>query len=241
MMHDVDMILLEEKIYYNILDDVIFGLMLQIHRAAKLDYLKYLDVDMESDKQYEIYDDNDVMGIFSGDAKMTSGGGGSSGRNGQNSVLLKYECICPNCDRSLAAIRFAPHLEKCMGMGRNSSRIATRRIANYNGGDELDQLIEAHGLLPNPSYNKTSTNQTRDDDLMSIINAVATANSEAINASSSSSSLIDIELSSSSSSSVSNNYSSIKTHSAKKKRIQPKINKANSTPPTTNQINRTNF
>ena len=26
--------------------------------------------------------------------------------------------------------RFAPHLEKCMGMGRNSSRIASRRIQN---------------------------------------------------------------------------------------------------------------
>ena len=37
------------------------------------------------------------------------------------------ECVCPNCNRSIAASRFAPHLEKCMGMGRNSSRIANRR------------------------------------------------------------------------------------------------------------------
>lgn len=40
------------------------------------------------------------------------------------------ECSCPNCDRAVAACRFATHLEKCMGMGRNSSRIASRRIAN---------------------------------------------------------------------------------------------------------------
>ena len=26
-------------------------------------------------------------------------------------------------------LRFAPHLEKCMGMGRNSSRVASRRLA----------------------------------------------------------------------------------------------------------------
>ncbi|KAL4228694.1 Ataxin-7-like protein 3 [Mactra antiquata] len=39
----------------------------------------------------------------------------------------QLECICPNCQRNLAASRFAPHLEKCMGMGRNSSRIASRR------------------------------------------------------------------------------------------------------------------
>lgn len=41
-----------------------------------------------------------------------------------------YECVCPHCDRTLVAQRFAPHLEKCMGMGRNSSRIASKRIAN---------------------------------------------------------------------------------------------------------------
>lgn len=40
------------------------------------------------------------------------------------------ECVCPNCQRNMAASRFAPHLEKCMGMGRNSSRLASRRIAS---------------------------------------------------------------------------------------------------------------
>ena len=39
----------------------------------------------------------------------------------------QYDCICPNCQRNMAASRFAPHLEKCMGMGRLSSRIASRR------------------------------------------------------------------------------------------------------------------
>ncbi|KAB0405536.1 hypothetical protein E2I00_002689, partial [Balaenoptera physalus] len=49
-----------------------------------------------------------------------------------NSKLESKECVCPNCSRSIAASRFAPHLEKCLGMGRNSSRIANRRIANSN-------------------------------------------------------------------------------------------------------------
>ncbi|PAA76811.1 hypothetical protein BOX15_Mlig034601g3, partial [Macrostomum lignano] len=31
-------------------------------------------------------------------------------------------CRCPNCHRRLAASRLAPHLEKCMGMGRLASR-----------------------------------------------------------------------------------------------------------------------
>lgn len=47
------------------------------------------------------------------------------------------ECICPNCGRTLGALRFAPHLEKCVGMGRSSSRIASRRIlASSNSGKE---------------------------------------------------------------------------------------------------------
>ena len=46
---------------------------------------------------------------------------------GQTPLKKPVECVCPNCQRNMAASRFAPHLEKCMGMGRNSSRIASRR------------------------------------------------------------------------------------------------------------------
>jgi len=43
------------------------------------------------------------------------------------STKKQYECVCPNCQRSLAAARLAPHLEKCMGMGASVTRIARRR------------------------------------------------------------------------------------------------------------------
>jgi len=36
---------------------------------------------------------------------------------------------CVNCQRSVMSTRFAPHLEKCMGLGRFSSRIASKRLA----------------------------------------------------------------------------------------------------------------
>lgn len=36
--------------------------------------------------------------------------------------------VCRNCGRQMAAGRFAPHLEKCLGKGRTSTR-ATRRVA----------------------------------------------------------------------------------------------------------------
>ena len=46
---------------------------------------------------------------------------------GQQPLKKSVECACPNCDRVIVVSRFAPHLEKCMGMGRNSSRLARRR------------------------------------------------------------------------------------------------------------------
>jgi hypothetical protein len=235
------------QIYTEIIDDVIFGLLLQIHRAAKLGYLFILDPDVgpEFDKQYEFYDENDVLGVFSNLNETNNKTTGNGGRNGHgpssiNNHLLKYECVCPNCGRSLAAIRFAPHLEKCMGMGRNSSRIATRRIANYNG-DELDQLIEATGLISNRYVENTKTlslpnasssappptNTTRSDDLMSIINAVATAttlpqSTRTTNEVSNNSFVDNNEFSSCSSSSsyAATNVANLKPPSAKKKRVQ---------------------
>lgn len=56
------------------------------------------------------------------------------------SKKTNFECVCPKCQRTLAAARFAPHLEKCMGMGRNSSRIASlknRRLAAASNSNSI--------------------------------------------------------------------------------------------------------
>ena len=67
---------------------------------------------------------------------------------------------CPNCSsRTLAASRFAPHLEKCMGMGRNSSRVASRRLANTNkdsyrdGGHEEEDDDDDEWVEPGKKEN----------------------------------------------------------------------------------------
>ena len=44
--------------------------------------------------------------------------------NSPLAIKKNIDCLCPNCSRTLGAQKFAPHLEKCMGMGRNSTRIA---------------------------------------------------------------------------------------------------------------------
>lgn len=47
--------------------------------------------------------------------------------NDPQSLKKNVDCTCPNCGRTLGAQKFAPHLEKCMGMGRNSSRLANKK------------------------------------------------------------------------------------------------------------------
>ncbi|KAI7854418.1 hypothetical protein BDC45DRAFT_508325 [Circinella umbellata] len=43
--------------------------------------------------------------------------------------LPSYECV--GCRRMIAAVRYAPHLEKCLGLaGRQSSRVANRRLGS---------------------------------------------------------------------------------------------------------------
>jgi len=49
-----------------------------------------------------------------------------------------FECV--NCKRAVMASRYAPHLEKCMGYGRNSSRIASSRLAYAADKTKVDDL-----------------------------------------------------------------------------------------------------
>ncbi len=54
-----------EEIYAELCDDLIFGLILQIHRASKLGYLFYLQPEASNDAKFEIFESNDVIGAFS--------------------------------------------------------------------------------------------------------------------------------------------------------------------------------
>ena len=80
------------------------------------------------------------------------------------------ECECPNCKRLIAASRFAPHLEKCLGMGRNSSRIANRRwvAAAPSGGKRTTSepgLSLRSRLATNNNLSKSESDQEDNDDL----------------------------------------------------------------------------
>ncbi|KAM6957640.1 ataxin-7-like protein 3 [Aplochiton taeniatus] len=104
---------LAHDIYSDLIEDACLGMSFEVHRAVKQGYFLLDETDQESLKDFEIVDQPgvDIFGQVYNQWK-------------------NKECVCPNCNRSIAASRFAPHLEKCLGMGRNSSRIANRRIAS---------------------------------------------------------------------------------------------------------------
>ncbi|XP_077350484.1 ataxin-7-like protein 3 isoform X4 [Festucalex cinctus] len=116
---------LVHDIYSELVEDACLGLCFEVHRAVKHGYFFLDDTDPESAKEFEIVDQPgvDIFGQVYNQWK-------------------NKECECPNCKRLIAASRFAPHLEKCLGMGRNSSRIASRRLASNNNNvskSESDQ------------------------------------------------------------------------------------------------------
>ncbi|KAG8036753.1 hypothetical protein G9C98_004075 [Cotesia typhae] len=100
-----------KEIYDDLLDEVLMGFVFDVHRTIKTGSSD-VEEGIPDDESYAIVD-SPGLDVF-----------------GQHPIKKTQECNCPNCDRGVAACRFATHLEKCMGMGRNSSRIASRRIAN---------------------------------------------------------------------------------------------------------------
>lgn len=104
-------------LYQTLLDDAVAGIFIETHHLRKTGNLAALDGvgEENAESAYRICEmpNLDIFGISTAKKPM--------------------DCTCPNCDRLVAAARFAPHLEKCMGMGRISSRIASRRLATKEG------------------------------------------------------------------------------------------------------------
>lgn len=104
-------------LYQTLLDDAVAGIFIETHHLRKTGNLAALDGvgEENAESSYRICEmpNLDIFGISTAKKPM--------------------DCTCPNCDRLVAAARFAPHLEKCMGMGRISSRIASRRLATKEG------------------------------------------------------------------------------------------------------------
>ncbi|KAK8394875.1 hypothetical protein O3P69_005979 [Scylla paramamosain] len=103
---------LAQFVAQELLDDAILNVVFEVHQSVKTGLLVLEMGSLEEDTKF-LQVSAEGLDVF-----------------GQAPVKKQQECVCPSCSRNLAASRFAPHLEKCMGMGRNSSRIASRRIQN---------------------------------------------------------------------------------------------------------------
>ncbi|KAI9209849.1 uncharacterized protein BJ171DRAFT_8659 [Polychytrium aggregatum] len=100
-------------IFQELLDDSIRGVIFQCHREHKL-----ANVDCQICKtRCRCYVSQPGLDIYG---------------NASNQVATE-KCECPSCFTSFPPARFAPHLEKCLGLGRGSTR-NSRRAAPPNSG-----------------------------------------------------------------------------------------------------------
>ncbi|XP_050296452.1 SAGA-associated factor 11 homolog [Anthonomus grandis grandis] len=104
-----------EKFLNNLFDEITLGLIFDLHRKYKT--RAYGPVTENGDD-----DDEHKQIVFPT----------------HNPVKNNQKCICPNCEKIVAPLRFARHLAQCMGVSDTSrpSRHATRRAAtNKDKGD----------------------------------------------------------------------------------------------------------
>lgn len=81
----------------SLIDETILGVVFEVHHAYKTGSGVAIEGQPEDCKPYTIVDLPD-MDVF-----------------GSSNSKKAIDCNCPNCNRIVAASRFAPHLEKCMG------------------------------------------------------------------------------------------------------------------------------
>lgn len=110
-----------------LIDSCIMDGILVMHRAIKLGYFHVIAPDPTHDDEI-------------GDAASLVRSGNNTVANGRdNSAKAASCCRCVKCHSKVAATRYAPHLSNCMGLGRNSSRRANKRIADLQRLEDYDE------------------------------------------------------------------------------------------------------
>lgn len=102
-----------ERIFDVLLDEITLELIFESHRSAKI------GTDQDENKVHD--EDNQISSTTDEKQKKS------------------LDCICSNCKRLVSASRFAPHLEKCMGLG---GRIRIRNV-NRSLNDDSNKEREA--------------------------------------------------------------------------------------------------
>ncbi|XP_037088382.1 ataxin-7-like protein 3 [Pollicipes pollicipes] len=111
-----------------LIDESTLAVCFDVHKAAKTGAMEAEGLDADEPGEFRIVETPglDVLGQ-------------------PEQMKRPPDAKCPVCARSIACTRFAPHLEKCVGLGRNSSRLASKRIAsnqretNYGLSEDEDE------------------------------------------------------------------------------------------------------
>ncbi|XP_068150806.1 SAGA-associated factor 11 homolog 1-like [Drosophila tropicalis] len=137
-------------LYETLVDDAAVGIFMETRHLQKNGNLRALEGTVEESNDMCDLPEFDIFGMST--AEKTA------------------KCCCPNCDRMVAAVRFAPHLQTCLGLGRSASRTALRRLttssrssststgggqANEKSTDDEDWSLDTrHGKSTKSSRNK---------------------------------------------------------------------------------------
>lgn len=114
---------LSSQIFGDLLDSIIVDVASECHRIARL------GLDRNLEEQEEEVKLSAQARAMLGDSSNSSETNGKYTVDifGQTHPTVANEIVeCMNCGRSIAAGRFAPHLEKCMGKGRKARLKVTR-------------------------------------------------------------------------------------------------------------------
>ncbi|CAH8525197.1 unnamed protein product [Heterobilharzia americana] len=108
----------------DLIDSCLMDDILTMHRAIKLGYFHII----ASEPNPYLSD--------------SAGCGSSNTGSGRDLNKTTSCCRCGKCNCKVAATRYAAHLSNCMGLGRNSSRRANKRIAEQQRLEDDDTETE---------------------------------------------------------------------------------------------------
>ncbi|KAG2188528.1 hypothetical protein INT44_001282 [Umbelopsis vinacea] len=120
----------------NLIDECIFDTLLGVHkdlrtRASVCQISTHLLI-------------ADAKAMVSENLIVNKAGCDIFGNSFTSANLPSYECV--NCHKMYPATRYAPHLEKCLGLaGRQSSRVASRRMGSQSPYMTVNQSEDSMG------------------------------------------------------------------------------------------------
>lgn len=160
----------EMLVFAELLDSVIVDVAAESHRAARLG----LDRRFDTKEEEEFRASMEARSLLADPSSSNSGENNSKHTVdifGQTHPAIAGEIFnCMNCGRPIVAGRFAPHLEKCMGKGRNTRLKSTRnntslqqRRARTNPIPLYNTSLSSGGTFnANRTLNRTSVTNVED-------------------------------------------------------------------------------